>query len=111
MTLAIAPTFEMFHVTAAPSTSPPAIVRLTIGGDPGDRAVGEPVERRDGELEVLVAGVLELRVREAAEALHEQHHRRNACASDLGGVVERPGWQPVRGAGDGAARVVAEVDQ
>jgi hypothetical protein len=33
---------------------------LPIGGDPGDRAVGQPVERSDGELEMLVARVLEL---------------------------------------------------
>ena len=38
---------------------------------------------------MLVPRVLELRVREAAEALDEQHHRRDAGARDLGGVVER----------------------
>ena len=40
--------------------------------------------------------VLELRVREAAQALHEEHHRRDAGARDLGRVVQRARRQPVR---------------
>ena len=49
----------------------------------------------DRELEVLVARVLELRVREPAQALDEHHHRGNAGARDLGGVVQRARRQAV----------------
>jgi hypothetical protein len=53
----------------------------------GERLRRQPVERLHGELEVLLLRVLELRVREAAEALDEEHHRRDAGAGDLGRVV------------------------
>src|SRR4029453_15327691 len=43
-------------------------------GDGGDRLVREAVERRNGELEVLGPRVLELRVREPAQRLDEEHH-------------------------------------
>src|SRR4051812_47662066 len=78
---------------------------LPIGGDPGDCAVGQPVERRDRELEMLVAGVLELCVGQAAEALHEQHHGRHTGAGDLGGIVEWPGRKAMGCAGNGSARL------
>ena len=78
---------------------------------PGERLRRQPVERRDRELEVLALRVLELRVREAAQALDEQHHRRDARARDLGRVVQRPGRQPVRRARDLADGLVGEVDQ
>src|SRR6266566_2504154 len=41
---------------------------------------GEQVERPNGELEVLRLRVLELRVGEPAEALDEEHHRRDSRA-------------------------------
>ena len=72
------------------------MVSNCYGGDAGDRLVGQPVERLDRQLEVLLLRVLELRVREAAQALDEQHHRRHAGARDLGRVVQRPARQPVR---------------
>ena len=50
-------------------------------------------------------------MREAAEALDEDHHRRDAGARDLGGVVQRARRQPVRRAGDLADRLVGELDQ
>src|SRR3712207_7167006 len=49
----------------------------------------EPVERLHGELQVLRPRVLELRMREAAQALDEQHHGRYAGAGHLGRVVQR----------------------
>ena len=79
--------------------------------DPVDRLRREPVERLHGELEVLRPRVLELRVREPAQALDEQHHGRDAGARDLGGVVQRAARQPVRGARDLADRLVGELDQ
>ena len=62
----------------------------------GRSSCRQPVERLHRELEVLVLRVLELRVREAAQALDEDHHRRHAGARDLGRVVQRPARQPVR---------------
>src|SRR6188508_2603912 len=55
--------------------------------------------------------VLELRVREAAKALDEEHHGGNAGARHLGGVVERPARKLVGRAGDLADRLVGEADQ
>ena len=49
-------------------------------GKPGERARRKAVKRLNGELEVLGLRVLELRVREAAEALHEHHDRWHARA-------------------------------
>src|SRR4029079_1157363 len=60
---------------------------------------------------MLVARVLELRVGQAAEALHEQHHGRHAGAGDLGGVMERTRRQAMRRSRYSLSRVVAEVDQ
>jgi hypothetical protein len=60
---------------------------------------------------VLGLRVLELRVRETAQALHEEHHGRDPGARDLGRVVERPAWKPVRSAGDLAHRLVRELDE
>ena len=80
-------------------------------GDPGDRLRGEAVERLDGQLEVLRLRVLQLRVREAAERLDEEHHRRHAGARDLGCVVEGPAREPVRRAGDLANGLLRELDQ
>src|SRR5437762_2387752 len=47
-----------------------ALLLTSLGGrgDSGDRLVGKPVEGLDRELEVLLLGVLELRVREPAQA-------------------------------------------
>ena len=63
------------------------------------------------ELEVLVLRVLELRVREPAQGLNEQHHRRDSRPRDLGGVVERARRQPMRRARDLADRLVGELEQ
>src|SRR6185503_19224919 len=81
------------------------------GRDVRDRLRGEAIERGDRELEVLGLRVLELRVREAAEALDEEHHGGYAGAGDLGGVVERAGGKPVRRPCDLADRLVREADQ
>ena len=70
----------------------------------GQRLRRERVERLHRQLDVLRLRVLELRVREAAQALDEQHHGRHAGAGDLGGVVQRARRQPVRRAGDLADR-------
>ena len=71
----------------------------------------QPVECSHRKLDVLLLGVLELRVREPTEALDEQHHGRHAGASDLGRVVERAARQPVRRARDFPDRLVGELDQ
>src|SRR2546423_537949 len=76
-----------------------------------DRLRRQAVERSNGELEVLLLRVLELRVREAAQTLDEEHHRRDACPRDLGGVVERAAREPVGLAGDLADRLLGELDQ
>src|SRR5262245_50772586 len=55
--------------------------------------------------------VLELRVREAAEALDEKHDCRDAGARHLGRVMERSARQPVRHAGDLFDCLVGELDQ
>ena len=55
--------------------------------------------------------VLELRVREPPQALDEHHHRRDACARDLGSVVQRARGQPMGDARYLATRLVAEVDE
>src|SRR5207249_8888837 len=55
--------------------------------------------------------VLELRVREPAEALDEEHDRRHARAPDLGRVVQRTAREPMRAARDLADRLVGEADQ
>ena len=60
---------------------------------------------------VLLLRVLDLGVREAAQALHEHHHRRHAGARDLGRVVQRAARQPVRRAGDLARSPRRKVDQ
>ena len=81
------------------------------GGEPLDRLRREPVERLDRQLEVLRLRVLERRVRQAAQALDEEHHRRHARARDLGGVVQRARREAVRRARDLADRLVGELDQ
>src|SRR5262245_53206278 len=108
MSSATAPTLEMSHVTAAPSTSPAAIALglLLRIGDPCDRAVREPVERLHGEREVLLARVLELRVRKAAQALDEHHHGGHARPGHLGRIVQRTRGEAVRDPGDLAAGLV-----
>src|SRR3954449_6138233 len=92
--------------TAAPDATGALSAR-----DASDRLLGEPVEREHGELDVLLPRVLELRVREAAQALDEEHDRRDAGAGALGGVVERAAWEAVRRAGDFANRLVGELEQ
>ena len=81
------------------------------GCQPVDRLRCEAVERLNGELEVLFLRVLELRVREPAQALDEQHHRRDPGARDLGGVVQRPAREAMRLPGDLLDRLVREPDQ
>ena len=56
---------------------------------PRQRLRRQAVERLHRQLEVLGLRVLELRVREPAQALDEDHHGRHAGARDLGGVVQR----------------------
>src|SRR5919204_5363552 len=80
-------------------------------GDAGDRLRRQRVERTHRELQVLRLRVLELRVREAAERLDEEHHRRHSRTRDLGRIVERTARQPVRLACDLAHGLVRELDQ
>ena len=80
-------------------------------GDPVDGLRREPVERGDRELEVLLPRVLELRVREAAEALDEEHHGRHAGAGHLGGVVEGAGRESVCRSGDLPNGLLAEAEE
>jgi peroxiredoxin len=58
-----------------------------LAGEFLDRLRREAVECLDGELEVLQFRVLELRVRQAAEALDEEHDRGDARAGNLGRIV------------------------
>ena len=53
------------------------------------------------EPQIVVGGILDLGVADAAEALDEHHHRRHPCARDLGGVVERTAVHPGRVGGTG----------
>ena len=80
-------------------------------GQPRDRLRRQPVERVDGQLEVLLLRVLEPRVREAAEALDEEHHRRDPGARYLRRIVQGPRREPVRRVRDLEDRLVAELDQ
>ena len=65
------------------------------GRDPCGGAAGEGVEGSDGGVEVVLAGVLDLVVGDAAEALDEEHDGGDAGAADLGGVVERAAGEAV----------------
>src|SRR5919204_6364698 len=84
---------------------------LSGGGYAGDGLIGEAVQRLDGELQVFLLRVLELRVREPAQALDEQHHRRHSGPRDLCGVVQRPAREPVRPVRHLADRLARELDQ
>src|SRR5262249_14487845 len=79
--------------------------------DPGHRFVGEFVERRYGELDVLFLGVLDPVVADAAEALYEHHDRRDAGPGDFGGVVQRAGRNAMRLGSDVTDGVIAEINQ
>src|SRR5215218_7825446 len=81
---------------------------LRRGGEPVERLRREAVERPDAQLEVLGLRVLELRVREAAQGLDEEHYRWNAGACDLGRVVQRARREPVRLPRDRRDRLVRE---
>ena len=50
-------------------------------------------------------------IKHAREVLDEDHHGRDSCARDLGGIVERAARKPVRPAGDLLDRLVREPDQ
>src|SRR5439155_12314439 len=50
---------------------------LTLRRQSRERLRGQDVERSDRQLELLLLRVLELRVRQPAQRLHEQHHRRH----------------------------------
>ena len=69
--------------------------RLSLG-DPVSCLCRQSIQRGDGEFEMLFAGVFDLVVADAAERLHEHHHRGDAGAGDFGGVVQRAGGQAVR---------------
>src|SRR5438105_11929387 len=58
-----------------------------LGWEAGEGLRRQAVEGGDRELEMLALRVLELRVREAPQALDEEHHRRHARARDLRGVM------------------------
>src|SRR5919201_2847417 len=79
-------------------------------GDALDRLRSQAVEGVHRELEVLLLRVLQLRVRQAAQALDEEHHRRDSRTRDLRRVVERSARQAVRCGGDLAKRFVGELD-
>src|SRR4051794_26661284 len=87
-------------------------LRLRLGRhDPRGGAAGEGVEGADGHLDVLLARVLYLVVRDAAEALDEEHDGRHAGAAGLGGVVERATGEAVGDAADLPDGGVAQFDQ
>ena len=50
-------------------------------------------------------------MREAAQALDEEHHRRHAGSRNLSGIVQRARRQPVRRSSELADRLVGELDQ
>src|SRR5690606_27585792 len=81
------------------------------GAQPPHRLLGELVEGHHRHLEVLLLGVLDLVVRDAVEALHEEHHRRHARARDLRGVVQRTARQAVRHARGLPHGLVGQLDQ
>ena len=60
-----------------------------LGAEPGEGFAGEAVEGGDGEVEVLLAGVFDLVVADAAQRLHEHHHGGDAGAGDFRGVMQR----------------------
>jgi hypothetical protein len=72
---------------AAPIGRDRITVPDALAGELFDRLRREAVECLDGELEVLRLRVLELRVREASEALDEEHDRGDARAGNLGRIV------------------------
>src|SRR5689334_1841695 len=90
-----------------------AVLQLRLRGrDPRGGAAGEGVEGSDGHLDVVLAGVLDLVVGDAAEALDEEHDGGDAGPADLGGVVERAAGEAVGGAAAGLAHGgVAQLDQ
>src|SRR5215218_382418 len=76
-----------------------------------DRLRSEAVECCDGELEVLGPRVLELRVGEPAEALHEEHHGGDTRSRHLRRVMQGPARQSVGLTGDLGHSSVGEPDQ
>src|SRR4029450_12299212 len=86
-------------------------VRPRLRSEPTDRLRRQTIEGLHRELEVLFLRVLELRMRQASEALDEEHHRRDSRPRDLGRVVQRAAGEPVRPAGDLLDRLVRELDQ
>src|SRR5512133_741010 len=100
--MTVTPKLSKFR-SILPSTRPLA--------DALDRLRYQPVEGPHGELEVLLLRVLELGVRQAAQALDEEHHGGHTRAGDLGRVVQGPARKPMRRAGDLPDRLVGELDQ
>ncbi len=80
-------------------------------GDPGERFIGELIERGDRHFEVLFARVLDLVVADAMEALHKHHDRRHAGACDFRGIVQRSRRQAVRPRSGFCDRFIGECDQ
>src|SRR5262249_4580546 len=60
---------------------------------------------------MLLARVLDLVVADAVQALDEHHHRGDAGAGDLGGIVQRPRGQAMELAAGLHDRFVAEGEQ
>jgi hypothetical protein len=75
------------------------------------RFLGEFVERDDRQFEMLLLRVLHLVVTDAVQALHKHHDGGNAGVRDLGGVVQRAGWQPMRNGIAFGNRLIAERDE
>ena len=78
---------------------------------PRDNAVREAREGPHARGEVLGRGVLLARVADAAGALDEEHHGRDARACNRRRVVQRAAEEPRAGAGDLGRRLLREGDQ
>src|SRR5215218_119283 len=83
---------------------------LTCLSRPLHRLLREPVQRPDGELEVLFRRVLVFGVAEAPQTLDEEHYRGHQ-ARHLRGVVQGPARQPVRLTGHLVYGLFGEGDQ
>src|SRR5690242_19399087 len=60
---------------------------------------------------MLLLCVLDLVVRDAAKALHEEHHGRRPRATYFGRVVERAGWEAMADAAGFLDRGIAHLDE
>src|SRR5262245_57088610 len=79
--------------------------------NPPHRFLCQLVECLHAELQVLFPGIFDFVVADAMQALDKHHHCGHAGASDLGGVMQRTGWQTMYLATGFLYRVGAETNQ